>query len=90
MWNEPVLMFRTDAVYDRGTEYSTITLGGHRLTLVAEIEDFINPADDDALADSFREAYIYKGANAKDWAGGQMQLDGTLFTIPNWRTAWEK
>ncbi len=90
MWNEPVLMFRTDAVYDRGTEYSTITLGGRRLTLVAEIEDFINPADDDALADSFREAYIYKGANAKDWAGGQMQLDGTLFTIPNWRIAWEK
>ena len=90
MWNEPVLMFRTDAVYDRGTEYSTRTLGGHNLTLVAEIEEFVNFANEDELADSQTTAYAYKTANGRDWAGGELYLDGTKYTIPTWREAWKK
>ena len=90
MWNEPVLMFRVDAVYDRGTDYSTTTLGGHRLTLVAEIKDFANPLNDDELRDSYIEAYTYKTCNDRDSRSEYVKLDGDVYRVPNWHDAWNK
>ncbi len=87
MWNAPVLMFRADAVYDRGEEYSTITLGGHRLTPVAELEEFYSPLSDLV---TLKDVYTYKNANNEEWNRNSMTLDGLNYGMPTWRQAWNK
>ena len=88
MWNEPILMYRVDAVYDRGTEYATTTFDGHRLTLVAELKCFASPLNADALKGDLIEVYSFKNANDKEWRDGHMKLDGKTYRVPTWREAW--
>lgn len=90
MWNEPVLMFRMDAVYDRGTEYATTTIGGRKLTLVAELEEFAHPENKDELKNSILLAYARKDANNADWADNAFDVDGAHYSVPGWRAAWGK
>ena len=90
MWNEPILFFRMDAVYDRGTEYATTTLGGHKLTLVAEMKDFTSEVAEDIKADAYVYVYSSKHNNEQDWYDNTVKLDGVDYTIPNWRNAWNK
>lgn len=90
MWNEPILFFRMDAVYDRGTEYATTTLGGHKLTLVAEMKDFTSEVAEDTKADAYVYVYSSKHNNEQDWYDNTVKLDGVDYTIPNWRNAWNK
>ena len=90
MWNEPVLLFRMDAVYDRGTEFATTTIGGRKLTLVAELEEFAHPENNDELKNSILLAYARKDANNADWADNAFDVDGVHYSVSNWRAAWGK
>ena len=88
MWNEPILFFRMDAVYDRGTEYATTTLGGHKLTLVAEMKDFTSEVAEDIKADAYVYVYSSKHNNEQDWYDNTVKLDGDAYVIQNWKIAW--
>ena len=90
MWNEPVLMFHMDAVYDRGGEYATTTIGGRKLTLVAELEEFANPVYEDVLRDAYVDAFARKDSNNADWKSSTFEMDGARYTVPDWRAAWGK
>ena len=88
MWNEPILFFRMDAVYDRGTEYATTTLGGHKLTLVAEMKDFTSEVAEDIKADAYVYVYSSKHNNEQDWYDNTVKVDGDAYVIQNWKIAW--
>ena len=93
MWNEPVLMFRVDAVYDRGDEYSTITENGHRLTLVKEFPyDYRGPVQGDELEDTKRTTidtfYAYKSSIWIDREN--MHKDNTPNYYPDWQSVWSR
>ena len=88
MWNEPILFFRMDAVYDRGTEYATTTLGGHKLTLVAEMKDFTSEVAEDTKADAYVYVYSSKHNNEQDWYDNTVKVDGDAYVIQNWKRAW--
>ena len=90
MWNAPVLMFHMDAVYDRGGEYATTTIGGRKLTLVAELESFANPVYEDVLRDAYVDAFGRKHSNEQDWRENTFDVDGVHYNIPDWRAAWGK
>ena len=90
MWNEPILFFRMDAVYDRGSEYATTTLGGHKLTLVAEMKDFTSAVAEDITADAYVYVYSSKHNNEQDWYGNTIKMDGDAYVIQNWKRAWNK
>ena len=98
MWNEPVLMFRTDAVYDRGDdEYATTTVGGRRLTLVAAF-DKLNPLSYNKdntselreYEDRITEVYKNKAANQAAWTGGTVTLNGKAHDVRAWKDTWIK
>ncbi len=88
MWNEPILFFRMDAVYDRGTEYATTTLGGHKLTLVAEMKDFTSEVAEDIKLDAYVYVYSSKHNNEQDWYDNTVKVDGDAYVIQNWKRAW--
>jgi len=81
MWNEPVLMFRMDVVYDRGSEYATKTKKGRTLKLVAELDDFHSQVTN---------AYSLKGMNNKDLLDNDFDVDGDDYIVPDWSEAWNK
>ena len=93
MWNEPVLMFRADAVYDRGDEYATYTVNGRKLTLVKEFPlDYAVP---EAAGDIERKEevdrvmsslYAYKLTIWQDRPN--MHEDGRQFQYPDWMSIW--
>ena len=93
MWNEPVLMFRADAVYDRGNEYATTTMGGHKLTLVKEFPlDYMipNPGSEKERIENENQTvstfYTYK---ATIWAGmDRIYEDGRQYRYPDWMSVW--
>ena len=89
MWNAPVLMFRTDAVYDRGTEYATVTLGGHHLRLVARMEEFESQYEDELRA-SYTLVYTSKMSVYVDTHDGTTWLDGKDYVVPDWKAAWNR
>ena len=93
MWNEPVLMFRVDAVYDRGDEYSTITENGHRLTLVKEFPyDYRFPVQGDELKETkatiIGTFYAYKSSIWIDREN--MHKDNTPNYYPDWQSVWSR
>lgn len=93
MWNEPVLMFRADAVYDRGNEYATTTMGGHKLTLVKEFPlgyMLPNPGSEAERIENENQTvstfYTYK---ATIWAGlDRIYEDGRQYRYPDWMSVW--
>ena len=89
MWNAPVLMFRMDAVYDRGTEYATVTLGGHHLKLVARMAECESPYEDE-LRDAYTHMYTSKSSIYGDMHDGTTWLDGKDYVVPDWKAAWNR
>ena len=88
-------MFRMDAVYDRGTEYANITVGGRKLTLVKEFPLVVIDVQTEQERKEFEQdaidaLYSYKGANWRDRNSGTTYLDGVQYLIPDWRAAWRK
>ena len=98
MWNEPVLFFRVDAIYDRGNEYATITKKGRKIqgvvlefpaAAVSTYSDNENEYKD--FEDSFINAlYNYKTATWKDRDGGTVYQDGKNYLIPDWKAVWDR
>ena len=91
MWNEPVLMFRTTAVYDRGdNEYATVTLDGHSLTLIKQSDNYVVKGlhTQDDVNDDINGSYGFLNS---EWAANQRAttwLDGKLFYLPKWKDTW--
>ena len=91
MWNEPVLMFRTTAVYDRGeNDYATVTIDGHSLTLIKRCDPYIVHGDHtaDDVNDDINGSYALI---ASEWDSNNRNttwLDGKLFHLPKWRETW--
>ena len=91
MWNEPVLMFRTTAVYDRGEkDYATVTIDGHDLTLIKRCDPYIVHGDHtaDDVNDDINGSYALI---ASEWDSNNRNttwLDGKLFHLPKWRETW--
>ena len=93
MWNEPVLMFRADAVYDRGDEYATKTVNGHTLTLVKEFPlDYAVPETASAyrrkevIAQTVSSLYDFKATIWLDRAN--IHVDGQPSSYPSWMSVW--
>ena len=87
MWNEPVLMFRITAVYDRGNEYATETIDGLQLTLLAQ-SPFYDP-DEDVDEAAFSTAYARVAGESANFTNQTSYLDGKDFVLPSWKTTWE-
>ena len=83
LWNEPVLLFRYDAVYDRGhNEYATRTVNGHTLTRVSTV----NWGDDADLVDL--HGWV---SNATSYITPEYyRLNGEGALVINWKKAWVK
>jgi hypothetical protein len=95
MWNEPLLMFQADAVYDRGDEYSTVTVHHqHNLTLVAEFPLLHqNVGSDEEARKDAEEGYLttlysYKALLFEVLHGQNVYLDGRQYAVPDWQAVW--
>lgn len=95
MWNAPVLMFRMDAVYDRGTEYATRTVNGHLLKPYELCPAFyIFDSDSEIEAEDYnrviRQAYNYKAQLWKEMKAGLLYVDGETEQPASWQEVWNK
>ena len=95
MWNEPLLMFQADAVYDRGDEYSTVTVHHqHNLTLVAEFPLLHqNVGSNEEERKEAEEGYLmtlysYKALLFEVLHGQNVYLDGRQYAVPDWQAVW--
>ena len=90
MWNEPVLMFRADAVYDRGDEYATITVNGHKLTLVKEFPlGFVLPDPADEAARIKEEMGVVQAFySLQTFPRDVITEDGEKYQYPDWMRVW--
>ena len=90
MWNEPVLMFRMTAVYDRGDEgHGTITVDGHTLTPLSERTNWTNSEGDDfwmMMDATYRSVWISGICKDLD----SYWLDGKRIDWPDPFKAWKK
>ena len=90
MWNEPVLMFRADAVYDRGEEYSTITVNGHKLTPVKEFPlgyGLPDPADEAARIKE-EKTVVHAFYALQVFSRDVITEDGEKYQYPDWMRVW--
>ena len=95
MWNEPVLMFYVDAVYDRGNEYANVTLNGRKLTLKAEFPLVVVDVQTEQERKEFEKdaidaLYFCEELNMRDRKAGTTHLDGEQYLIPDWRAVWRR
>ena len=95
MWNTPVLMFRMDAVYDRGTEYATRTVNGHLLKPYELCPAFyIFDSDSESEVEDYnrviRQAYNYKAQLWKEMKAGLLYVDGKTKQPASWQEVWNK
>ena len=95
MWNTPVLMFRMDAVYDRGTEYATRTVNGHLLKPYELCPAFyIFDSDSESEVEDYnrviRQAYNYKAQLWKEMKAGLLYVDGETKQPASWQEVWNK
>lgn len=82
MWNEPVLIMRATALYDRGGEWATQTVDGIDLVLVTEGADYAEIDEDhDATSFFYRQAYDYCTA-------AERRVNGINYPIPSWQSVW--
>ncbi len=90
MWNEPVLMFRADAVYDRGDEYATITVNGHKLTLVKEFPlGYVLPDPADEAARIKEEMGVVQAFySLQTFPRDVITEDGEKYQYPDWMRVW--
>ena len=80
MWNEPVLIMRASALYDRGAEWATRTVDGIDLTVVSEGSTYLDD-ELDATDGFYRQAYDYNTEKER-------RVNGMKNTIPSWQTIW--
>ncbi len=95
MWNTPVLMFRMDAVYDRGTEYATRTVNGHLLKPYEPCPAFyiFDPDSESEVEDYnrvIRQAYNYKAQLWKEMKADLLYVDGKTKQPASWQEVWNK
>ena len=95
MWNAPVLMFRMDAVYDRGAEYATRTVNGHLLKPYELCPAFyIFDSDSEIEVEDYnrviRQAYNYKAQLWKEMKAGLLNMDGETKQPASWQEVWNK
>ena len=97
MWNTPVLMFRMDAVYDRGTEYATRTVNGHLLKpyeLCPAFYIFDSDSESESEVEDYnrviRQAYNYKAQLWKEMKAGLLYVDGKTKQPASWQEVWNK
>ena len=95
MWNTPVLMFKMDAVYDRGTEYATRTVNGHLLKPYEPCPAFyIYDSDSESEVEDYnkviRQAYNYKAQLGKEMKAGLLYVDGKTKQPASWQEVWNK
>ncbi|MBR4899262.1 MAG: hypothetical protein IKZ48_10805, partial [Prevotella sp.] len=93
MWNEPILMFRVTAVYDRGKDdHATITIDGHTLTLVKTARMFVLGEGADTqedLDENIMGAYAMIECEDKNLHSQYDFLNGAQFTPSTWSQAWQ-
>ena len=91
MWNEPVLMFRTTAVYDRGDkEYATITTDGHvlRPLKLRDPKSWLDNGDD--LYERFSIITYDTWSTVMCDQRNDIYLDGKIFKWPDPHKTWSK
>jgi len=90
MWNEPVIFFRMDCIYDRGdTEYATTTVGGHTLTLTSACQEFVEDENDpDELNENKSSMYSTFNTILVNYTKDTNHLDGKVMHFPSWKEAW--
>ena len=82
-------MFRCTAVYDRGDDdYSTVTVDGHTLTLVKEIERLTNPIDEDDYNENISNLYTLNTGQIRNWQRNTNFLNGMHNSLPAWKYVW--
>lgn len=82
MWNEPVLLLRVTAVYDRGDYegYATMTVDGYELTLVSRGLRNQNETPDNP--------YMWLGAAQTYNQAQDRHINGVQQAIPTWQAVW--
>ena len=80
MWNEPVLIMRATALYDRGAEWATRTVDGIDLEVVSEGSTYLDE-ELEATDGFYRQAYDYNTEKER-------RVNGLKNTIPSWQTIW--
>ena len=96
MWNEPLICFRVDAVYDRGVyDHASITLNNHKLTMANailfgnELENpNINKTNKKYSIIDFQALKLSMTTVLLNSQMGLIHLDGKNFQLPSWREAW--
>jgi hypothetical protein len=96
MWNEPLICFRVDAVYDRGVyDHASITLNNHKLTMVNailfgnELENpNINKTNKKYSIIDFQALKLSMTTILLNSQMGLIHLDGKNFQLPSWWEAW--
>ncbi|MBR4897162.1 MAG: hypothetical protein IKZ48_00010, partial [Prevotella sp.] len=84
MWNSPVLMYRLTRVYDRGdSDYATITVDGHTLTLLHARQMSNDQVDEEDVPEA-----IYLCWRGMFDSFTEYFVDGVSIQHPTWRTAW--
>ena len=82
MWNEPVLLFRVTAIYDRGTEHATTTVDGLKLTPIAA-GGILTPYKDSIISEY---EWHWMALPYQDQEG--RRINGAYEAIPTWRNIW--
>ena len=92
MWNEPVLMYRVTAVYDRGDEdHATITVDGHKLTLFKSVDLYTlgsQVSSTNVINDNFNSVYSFFNVEWSNIKKPTNWLNGQQLTFPTWVQAW--
>ena len=80
MWNEPVLLMRATALYDRGpSEYATVSHDGLQFTLLSHGQ-MNNPY--------LENQYNYLNNVFDENDAAHRRVNGVEGTIPTWQTVW--
>ena len=92
MWNEPVLMYRTTAVYDRGEDdHATITVDGQKLTLFKSANIYSSSPEATTTDDIDETFHVIYGCLDAEWSNIHKPtnwLNGLQLTMPTWVQAW--
>ena len=89
MWQEPLLMFRFTAVWDRGdNDYSTVTVDGHTLTLIQEPKNLAEAEDEWDFNNVLNALYSVNATQYSNFSLPTNFINGLLFELPSWKYVW--
>ena len=81
MWNERVLLVRSTALYDRGNEYATTTVDGHKIQRIAN-GGF--PKDQNPISYEYQWLTLSQAGQNQDGR----RINGAYEAIPSWQSVW--